>query len=163
MYLVLLSTVAIATAFVWLGSPISPYANLKMMFPRNYMLLPFTFIGIALYGFSIWTWLTRNSITMTKMQIDWETNGVPKDDSFKNWKPHHLRLHTKLMNANRDYSPAYPYDKEAAEEMLNRHEKEMEEVRLQLFGAPVGVWKKESITDKVNRLNKEGVECHEVQ
>ena len=43
--------------------------------------------------------------------------------------------------------------------MLDRHSKEMEAVRLKLFGEPTGVWVKESIEDKVKRLNKEGIPC----
>ena len=159
MYLILVTTTVMATTLVWLGSPTSPYAKLKFMYPSNIMLFPLTLFGIFLYGFSYWIFLTRNQRSLSQRELTWGTEPIAEDTTYAGWKPWQIRLHTKLSESSPDFSKAHPYDKEAANVMLERHSKEMEEVRLQLFGKPTGVWVKESIEDKVRRLNASGIPC----
>lgn len=158
-FFILLMNSVLATTMVWLGSPLSPYAKLKFMLPASVTLLPLTLFGIFLYGFSYWIFLTRNRRPLSQRELTWGTAPIAEDTTYAGWKPWQIRLHTKLSESSPDFTKAHPYDKEAADEMLERHSKEMEAVRLKLFGPPVGVWVKESIADKVKRLNASGIPC----
>lgn len=158
MTLIFIFSVLLGLAICWLGSPITPYQHIAKSEFGNLKLLVFSLFGISILVFSSWVFTTRNDRPLSQRELTWGTKPIT-DNTYIGWTAGQIRLHTKLLATSPDFSAAHPYDREAAKEMLDRHSKEMEAVRLKLFGEPTGVWVKESIEDKVKRLNKEGIPC----
>jgi|JI9StandDraft_1071089.scaffolds.fasta_scaffold07215_7 hypothetical protein len=154
-------SILLGTIFLYLGSPISPVIyKSEIPFSTGLLLLPFTAYGLFFYCFAMWMFVTRNNDPMTRREEDWgDVTPLGETNNEASWPLHQQRLHAKMLNSDRDFSAAYPYDKEKCEAGIAKMEREMAEVRLKCFGPPKGVWKKETIEEKVERLTASGVPC----